>query len=56
MGINLVVAVTDDEWFDALRHNASLVKLTFGPRRAVTFVRSFPESKFCSSYTRRVTS
>jgi hypothetical protein len=56
MGINLVVAVTDDEWFDTLRHDANLSEVNFWARRAIPSVRSFPGSYFFSSYTRRETS
>jgi putative restriction endonuclease len=37
MGINLVVAVTDDDWFEMLRHRPSLTEVNFWAPSAASF-------------------
>lgn len=37
MGVNLVVAVTDSDWFDALRHRADLAEVNFWAPSAANF-------------------
>lgn len=46
MGINLVVAVTDDEWFDTLRHDANLSEVNFWAPSGNTFRALVPGELF----------
>ena len=53
MGINLVIAVTDGDWFDMLRQRPNLAEVNFWAPSAAKFGRSSRASCSCSSCTRR---
>lgn len=46
MGINLVVAVTDDEWFEVLRRHSTLNEVNFWAPSAATFRALQPGEMF----------
>jgi hypothetical protein len=56
MSINLVIAVTDGDWFDLLRGQPNLAEVNFWAPSAANFHALQPASFFCSNCTHRATS
>ena len=55
MGINLIIAVTDDDWFEMLRRQPDLSEVNFWAPSAANFGRSSRVSCSCSNCTHRGT-
>jgi hypothetical protein len=55
MGINLVVAVTDDDWVEMLRRQSNLTEMKFWAPLATNFRALQARKLFCSICTRPAT-
>ena len=55
MAVNLVIAVTDGDWFEMLRQHPNLGEVNFWAPSAANSGQFDPASSFSSSYTHPAT-